>query len=45
MGAHFINLNKLLFAPKLANINVSRYTAPKLALSPASRYNCDEEEP
>ena len=42
MGVHVLKLNKgLLFAPKLANINVSRYTAPKLAIVQASRYNCD----
>ena len=42
MGAHGLKLNKgLLFAQKLANINVSRSDAPKLALVPASRYNCD----
>ena len=42
MGAHVLKLNKgLPFAPKPANIKVPRYTAPKLALVPASRYNCD----
>ena len=42
MGVHVLKLKKgLLFAPKPANINVSMYTAPKLALVPASRYNCD----
>ena len=41
MWAHILKLNKgLLFAQKRANINVSRSTAPKLALAPASRYNC-----
>ena len=38
MGAHVLNLNKGLgFAPKPANINVSRYTDSKLGLVPASR--------
>ena len=42
MGAHVLKLNKrLAFAPKPANINVSMSTVPKLALVPASRYNCD----
>ena len=42
MGAHVRKHNKgLLFALKPANINVSRYTAPKQALVQASRYNCD----
>ena len=40
--AHDFKLNKVLFpALKSVNINVSRSVAPKLALVPASRYNCD----
>ena len=31
----------LFFALKLLNINVSRFAAPKLALVPANRYDCD----
>ena len=31
----------LFFARKLVNINVSLSVAPKLALVPASCYNCD----
>ena len=42
MGAHDLKLNKVPFsAQKSVNINVSRSAAPKLALVPASRYNCD----
>ena len=42
MGAHDFKLNKVpLFAIKSVNINVSLSAAPKLALVPASRYNCD----
>ena len=42
MGAHDFKLNKVpLFALKSVNINVSLSAAPKLALVPASRYNCD----
>ena len=41
MGAHVIKLNKGFFSQKLANINVSRSAAPKLALVQLSRYNCD----
>ena len=42
MEAHDFQLNKVPFsALKSANINVSRSAAPKLALVPASRYNCD----
>ena len=42
MGAHDFKPNKVpLFSKKSVNINVSRYAAPKLALVPASRYNCD----
>ena len=44
MGAHDFKLNKVLFsALKLVNINVSLSAAPKLALVPASRYNCNEK--
>ena len=42
MGACVLNLYKVpLFARKQVNINVSRSAALKLALVPASRYNCD----
>ena len=42
MGAYVPRLNKgLLFARKLVNINVSRYTAQKLAIVPECRYTCD----
>ena len=42
MGAHDFKLNNVPFyALKSVNINVSRSAAPKLALVPASRYNCD----
>ena len=42
MGAHDFKLIKVpLFALKSVNINVSLSAAPKLALVPASRYNCD----
>ena len=42
MGALVLKLNEgLRFAHKLVNNNVSRYAAPKFALVPASRYNCD----
>ena len=41
MGAHGLKLNEGFFAQKLANINVSRSAAPKLAFVRASRYNCD----
>ena len=44
-GAHDFKLNKVLFPTlKSVNINVSRSVAPKLALVPASRYNCDVKE-
>ena len=40
MRAYVLKLSKgHRFAQKLANINVSRPSAPKLALVPASRYN------
>ena len=42
MGAYDFKLNKVPFsALKSVNINVSRSAALKLALMPASRYNCD----
>ena len=42
MGANDFKLIKVpLFSRKSANINVSRSAAPKLALVPASHYNCD----
>ena len=42
MGAHDFKLNKVpFFALKSVNINVSRFVAPKLALVPANRYDCD----
>ena len=42
MGAHDFKLyNVPLFARKPVNFNVSRYAAPKVALVPASCYNCD----
>ena len=45
MGAHDFKLNKVPFsALKSVNINVTRSAAPKLALVPASRYNCNVKE-
>ena len=42
MGAHDFKLyNVPFFARKSVNIIVARSAAPKLALVPASRYNCD----
>ena len=42
MGTHDFKLNKVPFsALKSVNVNVSRSAAPKLALMPASLYNCD----
>ena len=42
MGAHDFKLIEVaLFSRKSVNINVSLSAAPKLALVPASRYNCD----
>ena len=42
MGAHDVKDKKVpLFARKPVNINVSRSAFPKLALVPASSYNCD----
>ena len=34
-------IRRLVFALKLVNINVSRFAAPKQALVPANRYDCD----
>ena len=45
MGAHDFKLNKVSFsALKSVNINVWRSVAPKLALEPASPYNCEVKE-
>ena len=42
MGAQDFKLNKVpLFSKKTVNINILLYTAPKLALVPASRYYYD----
>ena len=42
MGAHYFNLyNVPLFARKPVNFIFSRSAVPKLALVPASCYNCD----
>ena len=42
MGAHDFKLNKVPpFALKSVNINVSLSAAPKLALVPARRYDCN----
>ena len=42
MGAHDFKLKKVpLFVRKPVNFNVSRFAAQKLALVPASCYNCD----
>ena len=42
MGAHDFKLKKVPFHTlKKVNNNVSRSAVPKLALVPASRYNCD----
>ena len=42
MGAHDFKLYYVpFFARKPMNFNVSRSAAPKLALVPASCYNCD----
>ena len=40
MGAHDFKLKKVLFAQTPVIINVLRSAAPKLALVPASCYNC-----
>ena len=45
MGNHdFRHNNVPLFARKTGNINTTMSVAPKLALVPASRYNCDVTE-
>ena len=42
MGVHDFKYNYVpFFAQKSGNINTSMFAAPKLALVPASRYNCD----
>ena len=42
MGTNDFKYNKLPFlARKTVNINTSMFAAPKLALVPASRYNCN----
>ena len=42
MGTHDFKYNKVpFFARKTGNINTSMFAAPKLALVPASRDNCD----
>ena len=42
MEAHDYEYNKVPFlARKTGNINTPMSTAPKVALVPASRYNCD----
>ena len=42
MGTHDFKYNKVpIFVRKTGNINTSMFAAPKLALVPASRYNCD----
>ena len=42
MGTHVLKLNKVpLFPRRPVHINVSGSAVPKLALVPASRYNCD----
>ena len=42
MGAHDFKHTKVpRFARKPVNFNVSRSVAPKLALVPANRYDCD----
>ena len=42
MGTNDFKYNKVaFFARKTGNINTSIFAAPKLALMPACRYNCD----
>ena len=41
MGAHDFKLQCAFKAFKSVNINVLRSAAPKLAIVPASCYNCD----
>ena len=41
MGTNDFKYNKVpFFARKTGNINTSMFAAPKLALVPASHYNC-----
>ena len=40
-GTLLQTLHGPFFALKSVNINVSRFAAPKLALVPANRYDCD----
>ena len=45
MRAHNFKLyNVPVFAQKPVNFNVLRSATPKLALVPASRYNCDVKQ-
>ena len=41
MGVHDFKYNNVPFFAKIGNINSSMFAAPKLALVPASRYDCD----
>ena len=42
VGTHDFKYNKVpIVARKTGNINTSMFVVPKLALVPASRYNCD----
>ena len=42
MGTHDFKYNNVpLITRKTGNINTSMFAAPKLALVPASRHNCD----
>ena len=42
MGTNDFNYKRVPFlARKTGNINTLMFSAPKLALVPASRYNCD----
>ena len=42
MGVHAFKYNNVrFFAKKSGNINTLMFAAPKLALVPSSRYNCD----
>ena len=42
MGTNDFKYNKVpFFARETGNINTLMFAAPKLALVPASRYNCD----
>ena len=46
MGVHDFKYNKVpIFARKTGNSNTSMSAAPKLALLPASSYNCDVNWP